>query len=127
VRRLVVLLVAAILSTAGCAGGGQKAAGPPPGTIRAVEKEFTIDLSSGVAAPGKVTFEIRNEGTVEHNFVIFQGTDPKTRKKVFEVDAIKPGERRDLSLDLQPGEYYLVCTVAGHEEAGMTATLKVGQ
>ncbi len=126
-RRLVPLLAAVALGASACAGGGQKAGGPPPGTIQATEKEFAIDLSSGAASPGKVTFQVRNEGTVDHNFVVFQGTDPKTRKKLAEIDAVKPGEARELSVQLEPGEYHIVCTVAGHEAAGMTTTLKVGQ
>lgn len=126
-RCLAALLALVLLGTTGCAGGGQKAGGPPPGTIEAVEKEFTIDLSSATASPGKVTFRIRNEGAVEHNFVVFQGTDPKTRKKLAEVDGVKPGEARELSVQLGPGEYHIVCTIPGHEAAGMTTTLKVGQ
>ncbi len=120
-HRLALCTVLVLLVT-GCAGGGKKAEQVAPGVVQVSEKEFSIDPSSKAVAAGRVTFRVKNEGSIEHNFVVFS---PDKSKKLAELDAIKPGQSQELVVQLQPGEYRLVCTVPGHEEAGMHTTLRV--
>jgi len=93
--------------------------GPAPVAITATEFKWTPkDVS---AAAGEITFNVVNKGTVEHNFVV---EDPKG-KVLKEVDAILPGKTMTVKVTLKAGKYAIVCTVPGHREAGMVATLTV--
>jgi nitrite reductase (NO-forming) len=68
-------------------------------------------------APGG-TLEVTNAGAAVHDLAV-EGTDVAT-------PMLDPGESAPLELgDLEPGIYTLFCTVAGHREAGMEATLVI--
>lgn len=121
IARTLILSIAIPLLVAGCAGGGRRGAELPPGVVQVSEKEFSIDPSPKSVSAGKVTFRVKNDGSIEHNFVVFSADN----KKLAEVDNIKPGQSQEVVVQLQPGEYRLVCTVAGHEQAGMSATVRV--
>ena len=119
----VLMVVAALVVTACGGGGGQQTGGQQGGTTGAAvnvsEKEWVIELSSATLKAGSVKFVIKNEGAIEHNFVI-QGAN-------VEVDAIVPGGSKEITVDLKPGTYTIVCNIPGHEEAGMKVTLTVSQ
>ena len=42
-----------------------------------------------------------------------------------EIGDLKPGEAKDLKLKLSPGNYVLLCNIAGHYMAGMQAPFTV--
>lgn len=118
----VVVLAAAF--AAACGGGGQPGGGQPSGTaegsaVTVTEKEWTIQFASGTLRPGKVKLLIKNEGTIEHNFIIEEAN--------FEIDAIPPGTTKEVTVDLKPGTYTVLCNIAGHQEAGMKTTITVAQ
>lgn len=71
------------------------------------------------AKAGKVTIDFDNPSAIPHNVVIEEG-----EKELAGFEPITEG-KESLSADLQPGSYMYVCTVAGHEEAGMVGTLTV--
>jgi uncharacterized cupredoxin-like copper-binding protein len=73
------------------------------------ESEFKIAMPSTLTA-GKYTFEVENEGKIEHDLAIKGG--PKTK-------LIQPGGKAEVSVTLKPGKYHFYCTVPGHEQAGM--------
>ncbi len=83
--------------------------------------EFKYTPKDVTATAGDITFNVANKGTVEHNFVI---EDPKG-KVLKEVDAIQPGKSAPVKVNLKAGKYVIVCTVPGHREAGMQASLTV--
>ena len=80
--------------------------------------EFALQPAEISAAPDRpIRFEIRNIGAIEHDFSI-AGVDGTT--------SIPGGGTATLAVEpLEPGEYHLLCTVAGHEPAGMSGTLTV--
>ena len=88
---------------------------PAEVTLHLNEFSFTPD-SIHVGLDGALS--IMNMGAVEHD-VRVEGTD-------FGSPLIPPGgeDRLDLT-GLAPGTYRILCTVAGHEAAGMTGTLVV--
>ena len=88
------------------------AAGEP---VEADLSEFAIDLSaSSVATAGMIT--VRNNGTMVHNIAI-RGTD------LVSPD-VEAGETTELDISgLEPGTYEIYCTIPGHTESGMSATL----
>jgi uncharacterized cupredoxin-like copper-binding protein len=88
-------------------GGGAK-------TVRALEKEFSIELEGGnTLDAGKYVFEVVNEGEAGHDLEIEgEGVEEKT-------PVIEGGQTAELPADLKPGKYRFYCTVPGHAQAGM--------
>jgi FtsP/CotA-like multicopper oxidase with cupredoxin domain len=67
-------------------------------------------------APGPVTFEVTNSGATEHNFVI-EGESG--------TEMLASGESATLEVDLEVGEYKVICAVPGHAGGGMEGVLEV--
>lgn len=106
--------------------------------------EWSITPDPTSAPAGQVTFDISNEGANVHEFVVFR-TDlpedqlPTTEEQgatvvdeqagglelVDEVEDIAPGASATLSVELEAGNYVLVCNVPGHYAKGMHATFTV--
>ena len=108
--------VAAIGSDDGGGGssGGEASASTQLDVSRA---EFTID-GNFTAPAGAVSLNVVNDGSMEHN-VVLRGTNTRTPN-------IGPGASAVLDLGtLAPGTYELLCDIAGHEAAGMVATLTI--
>lgn len=78
------------------------------------------DKPSYEAKAGDVTFVVANPSMLTHNFVV-EGPGVRAQSATF---AAKTTNSFTLK-GLQPGEYLLVCTFAGHREAGMVARLTV--
>jgi plastocyanin len=97
------------------AGGGQ--------TVDMTEYEFgpnDLTVSQGESITAETT------GNIEHNLTIEEGPDPeKPSKELAATPDVQPGDSAELTVDLDPGEYALVCTVPGHREQGMIGTIKV--
>ena len=114
------LIVIIILIVASCSS---QPAGPPPtptpsvSRVEIIEKEFTIQPGVSTVNAGTVIFEIKNEGFIEHNFVI-EGHDDH-------VELILPQETKTFEVELAPGNYQLICDLPGHKEAGMVAEFTV--
>jgi iron uptake system component EfeO len=123
-RTAAALSVVALAFAACGTGASQPPAGsptaPPEGTILVEASEYKFDPSAITVAAGAVTFSVKNVGTVEHEFEIFEG-----ETVVDEVEGLVPGLTKDLTVTLEAGDYTFVCKLAGHEEQGMTGTLTV--
>jgi uncharacterized cupredoxin-like copper-binding protein len=83
--------------------------------VPVTETEWVISLPTQIPS-GSVTFSIKNNGAVEHNFVI---QETNTR-----LEGIQPGQTKTLTTTLRPGTYNIVCDIAGHAEAGMKTTVR---
>ena len=118
----------ALLSIAGvlgaCGGGSNASVGsltPVPSGVVAVEaKEYAFTPSTITVPAGAVTFSIKNVGSQEHEFEIFQGDQVKD-----EVEGIVPGLTKNATMTLAPGEYTFLCKLNGHDQLGMKGTLTV--
>src|SRR5437879_4260734 len=86
-------------------------------------KEFFYEPKEVAAPPGAVVFVVRNEGAIEHNFVM----EDASGKKVVEIAVIEPGATAEVRATISPGAYTIVCTLPGHRQAGMVAMLKVAK
>ena len=88
-------------------------------TINVSAREFSFSLDATEVEAGTVIVAIQNNGTMEHDFAIRgNGLEEKTSK-------IHPGESASLTVVLEPGTYTYLCTVPGHEQAGMVGTFTV--
>jgi uncharacterized cupredoxin-like copper-binding protein len=80
-------------------------------------KEFSFKLSAkSTARPGTVTFNVRNAGSILHDFKI-------NGKK---TSLIAPGKTEKLVVRFKKkGQYRYICTVPGHAALGMKGVFTV--
>ncbi len=116
-RWVTVLLLAAILS--GCS---REPLGPPR-AVKLEVTEFTITPSAITAEVGeRISFRVSNKGVLEHNVSI---QDPSGEE--IALLSVMPNQHGTLQIEPStPGQWRIICTLPGHEMAGMTATLTVG-
>lgn len=125
---LVALVLALLLS----ACGGQSS--PTISTTLNVEmSEFMFNPKNlAVPAGQEITLNLKNNGSVEHDFVILK--KGITAKTPFDAEAQKgdilfearlnSGKSETYTLTLpETGDYEIVCSIPGHLEAGMQASL----
>jgi len=109
-------------------------------TIDATEKDFSISLGEDSVAAGDVTFHITNEGPSVHEFVVFQtnlapdslpvkdgvvNEDAQQLTLVDEQEDIDANTTADLTVNLDAGDYVVICNLPGHYQQGMYAGLTV--
>jgi uncharacterized cupredoxin-like copper-binding protein len=112
--------VAALATLVAMAWLGQMGwAAAPAVTFRATE--FLYKPGEGTAHAGEIVFVVKNEGAIEHNFVI----QDAAKKNVAEIAVIEPGTTTEVRAAVAPGTYAILCTLPGHRQAGMVATLVV--
>jgi FtsP/CotA-like multicopper oxidase with cupredoxin domain/uncharacterized cupredoxin-like copper-binding protein len=116
----------ALISVA-CGGGiadgdaGERAAALPA-TVEIMLSEFAIDPSAIAAPVGQpIEFSVMNMGEAPHTFAVdVAGT-------TYETDVIEPGTTVVLKVPaLEAGTYEAYCTVSGHKDLGMLATVTAG-
>ncbi len=79
--------------------------------------EFSIDGDLEFA-PGNLVLQVSNDGSQAHNLTVEGGTATPN---------INAGESATLDVgDLSEGSHVVFCSIPGHREAGMEATLVVG-
>ena len=88
-------------------------------SVPVTETEFKIGLPKTTVAAGSYSFEVANDGKIEHDLVIQgNGVDEKT-------PTIEAGKTATLKVDLKPGTYNVYCSIPGHKQAGMDVKLTV--
>ena len=123
-----VVAVVALILAAGAlivSAGGDSATGTPaaadgddaPSSVSVELSEFDISPATITVAAGG-SLEVTNVGNAEHDLAV-DGTEIAT-------PMLGGGESATLELgDLEPGTYTVICTVSGHEGAGMVGELVV--
>ena len=87
-----------------------------PTVIDVFLSEFAIE-GELLAASSDVVLNVINDGQVPHNLALRDGTT---------TPELQPGDSFELALeDMAVGDFEVVCTIPGHEAAGMVATLRV--
>jgi plastocyanin len=97
----------------GATGAGGGAAG---GATEVTMTEYSFDPSDPSVASGD-SLDVVNDGEIPHNLTV-EGTDLATAD-------LEGGGSEDLTVDLDPGEYEFICSIADHAAQGMTGTLTV--
>jgi uncharacterized cupredoxin-like copper-binding protein len=106
-------------TTTSTAGTTTTATTSAPTSVQASETEFKIALPKSTLAAGSYAFDVKNDGKIDHDFVVKgNGVDKKT-------PIIHPGDSATLNVDLKPGTYDVYCSVPGHKQAGMDVKLTV--
>jgi uncharacterized cupredoxin-like copper-binding protein len=125
------LIVLIALTLSACQSGG-------PSTELNVEMtDFAFTPNHFMVPAGKeITVNIAHHGSVVHEFIIMKlGTnagesfDEDDQPNVYELVKVPPGHSQSFTFTApsEPGDYQVVCGIAGHIQSGMTATLTVAQ
>ena len=149
-RRVISLIAMAIvLTTLSSCGGTPKPAAPAAptsaaatGQVAVTVADFKVALAQPNLPPGKVTFTVIGAGPSTHELVLFrtdlaptklptndEGTEVDEEgqgvQHIDEVENVKAGTTKQLTVDLTPGNYVLLCNLAGHYKLGMETGLTV--
>jgi hypothetical protein len=88
--------------------------------------EYRLTLSRATVKPGRVLIELENRGEDDHDLRL-QRITSKPDAPVARWALTKPGKLSELTLRLRRGRYRLWCSLPGHRELGMRATLRVSR
>jgi len=133
-RKLVIFALACMLVLALTACGGDEQSTD----VSVVLDEWSLTPSIADVREGKVTFEVRNDGTMSHQLFVIKNDLPPEQLPVANgsivlsqvnvvrsVQAVAAGSTAELSFDATPGKYVLVCNVPGHYQQGMASAFLV--
>jgi uncharacterized cupredoxin-like copper-binding protein len=109
----------AALALTGCGGPGP-ATDARDGRVEIVLDDFLIRPQNVRAEAGELTFAVTNGGRLGHNFRVRDRDGEPVA-----VTTLLPGDAARETVTLPRGEYKMLCTVANHEQLGMTGRLVV--
>ena len=129
--RLTVAVLSLLLVLTACGGSGT-----PSKVINVTITDFAYSPNSfTVHAGDQISFTAQNNGSNVHDFVIMKlgkdisghFTDADRPNIYWGKENIAPGTSvtDSFTAPAEPGQYQIVCAIAGHFEAGMVAKLIV--
>jgi uncharacterized cupredoxin-like copper-binding protein len=144
------LALAAVTSVSACGGGDDSsstaAATVPTATTTGPGNSVDVSLgewfvrpSADSIASGDVRFNVANDGSVEHEFVVIKTDTPADQlpltggdvdeeaagKSPGEIPEFAPGTTKSTTLKLTPGHYVFICNVPGHYGNGQRTDFTV--
>ena len=117
VRTTAALLAAVALTGCGAAESAVQARGQ---RVEIELDDFLLRPQNVRAGAGELTFQVTNRGRLPHNFRLRD-----EGREVVKIATLLPGESGTAEARLRRGIYKMVCTVANHEQLGMTGRLVV--
>ena len=130
-NRFLIYVAVILLLVTGLAACG----GPSTAEIAMAMSEFSFSpASASVPAGAEVTLSLTNGGTIEHNWVLldvgYQAAAPfdaDDQASVVAETKVAAGEVQTFTFTApsESGSFQIVCSIPGHLEAGMTASLTV--
>ena len=121
------LVGALALAATACGPAPSASAAKEAGASQAAGQAVTVTLTEMQFSPATVrvkagtpvTLTAANKGVLEHNWHV------KIGNETVQIDARSGQTATKTFTPTTPGTYTVVCTVAGHEQAGMKGTLVV--
>jgi plastocyanin len=101
--------------------GSPEPAPPSVPHVQVTAVEYGLTLSRSSVPAGKVVLELVNRGQDEHNLNAAPPEGPPTAS----IANTASGGVVDETIEMRPGSYTLFCSLPGHEQKGMKATLVV--
>jgi iron uptake system EfeUOB component EfeO/EfeM len=104
-----------LLAACSQSGGGSQAAGGDKIAVTVNDQGCT---PASIEAPaGTIVFAVTNGGTEAGEFEVLEGT-----QVLDEVEDIVPGVTQDMTIDLEPGTYELICYLDDSPRGTLTVT-----
>jgi uncharacterized cupredoxin-like copper-binding protein len=140
ILKSVVVSAALIAALGACGGDSNDSAGATSNAITGSMNEWTIKTDASTAKAGEVVFTVTNDGTIGHEFLVVKtdiavGDIPLDGDHfaepgegidvVDEIGEFAKGTTETLTLNLEPGNYQLVCNLPDHYSAGMHTAFTV--
>ena len=123
-RRSALVLALCSLFVLGCGDDGQQGrtvTAPAKAKLRVVADEYSFDPSTIVLqGAGTLAVRLQNEGSLAHNLKVLRGD-----KEIGGTTTLPAGRRGSARINLEHGDYRIICSVGDHEQLGMTGTLRV--
>ena len=106
------------------------------GAVSVLLVEWKLLPAQITVRAGRVTFVVRNDGTMDHEFLVLhsdrhhhslsvkEGRALETGR-VGEIPLIPKGTTKRMTLKVPRGKYVLLCNMLGHYQAGQYASLRV--
>jgi len=132
---LSVVIVGCAADPSDVAGGSETRANVVSNKITGSVEEWKVSTSAGRAQAGEVEFAIANFGTIQHEFLVVKtdiangkiplGADNRFSEEgegltvIDEISEWAVDEAKVLKVTLDPGNYQLLCNIAGHYANGM--------
>ena len=125
---------------AACGPDGNAAESGISNDITGNVREWSVKLNATAAKAGDVKFTITNDGTIGHEFLVVKTDIPAGEipldddhfpepadglEVIDEIGEFKVGTTESLTLNLEPGNYQVVCNLPGHYKNGMHLAFKV--
>lgn len=127
---MLALVLACALMLGGCGGSATPTSATASFSSATYDQQIAVaaDPKGGLrwdkqgyeAKAGPVTFVVRNDSALRHNFVI-EGNGLSVVSPTFGAHTVQSYALPNLAA----GEYQIVCTLPGHREGGMVAKLTV--
>lgn len=116
------------LGLVACGGDDEEGGGGPPvtvpkgqpATIKGFEYRFEPENVIAESRPGALAIKFENAGSLAHNLRVFRDGEDIGGTPTF-----TGGETKTATIDLEPGEYEMICTVGDHADLGMKGKLTV--
>jgi uncharacterized cupredoxin-like copper-binding protein len=149
-RRWIVLVPAFALFAAACSNSGTSSSpsaqpstpgtetSATTGTVSVALVEWSVTPSTTAFSAGPVTFNVTNQGTIPHEFVVlqtdlaaadipigsFEGEPARVNEdtagtNVGETGDLAAGASKTLTVDLKAGHYVFFCNLPAHFQSGM--------
>jgi plastocyanin len=119
------LLAVAIALATGCSDDDPARSDRP--VVRVTLDEYAITPQDVSVPPGKVELVARNIGRLTHNLQVeIPPEDPDEQTDTLgQTPTAQPGTTVSATVDLKPGTYLMRCSLANHDDLGMTGNLVV--
>ena len=123
-RRSALTLALCSLLVAACGDdddSGRTVTAPANAKLRVVAAEYSFDPAAiQLRGAGTLTVTLRNDGSLAHNLKLFRGDE-----EIGGTPTLLAGRSESVRLNLEHGNYRMVCTVGDHEQLGMRGTVEV--
>lgn len=124
-RRLVPLIALLLVLAGGCGDDddepGRTVTASPGEAVEVIADEYSFDPENIVLdGPGELRVLLDNQGALAHNLRVFDGAKDLGGTSTFAGGDARPG-----AVEVDRGQYELICTVGDHAELGMTGKLEV--
>ena len=127
--RVTLLLVALAAVPAGGCGATVAYTRAPDRRVEVRLDEYRVLPEHLQVRAGRITFVARNTGRLTHNLGVVQFERPLGTEEEKQygrpTKTLFPGQTALTTVELRPGKYRLVCTIANHDNLGQYAELKV--